>query len=181
MNIANIVIVIFFGLICGILGYFFGRRNSKNEDSLATSLQAELDAGKVHIKNLTSRISVLEDELSYKEITKTVESPVVNDPIPAFDSSFASGVLNKNIKENDLKIIEGVGPVIESLLNDAGIKSWYDLSVTSTEDLQAILDARGENDGINNPSTWSKQALYAYEGKWQELNEWQENLRGGKE
>ncbi|RZJ52779.1 MAG: hypothetical protein EOO44_10705 [Flavobacterium sp.] len=181
MNIPNVLVPAIVGLICGILGYLLGRMNSKKDDSLASSLQADLDASKANTKNLTTRISALEAELSYKEINNSIQSPVTEEPIQAFDSSVAANVLNKNIQENDLKIIEGVGPIIENLLNDAGIKSWYDLSVTSTEDLQAILDARGENDGINNPSTWAKQASYAYEGKWLELNEWQENLRSGKE
>jgi hypothetical protein len=34
---------------------------------------------------------------------------------------------------------------------------------------------------MHNPSTWAKQALMAYEGKWQELKDWQAGLRGGKE
>ncbi|HEU0125283.1 MAG TPA: hypothetical protein VFQ56_03175, partial [Flavobacterium sp.] len=75
----------------------------------------------------------------------------------------------------------GIGPKIEALFNDAGIKTWYDLSQASTEKLQSILDAGGENYAIHNPSTWAKQALMAYQGKWQELKDWQNSLLGGKE
>ncbi|MEP6931036.1 MAG: hypothetical protein ABI850_13520, partial [Flavobacterium sp.] len=98
-----------------------------------------------------------------------------------FDSELATGVLGKKTDENDLKIVEGIGPKIEALFNHAGITTWYELSEASVEKLQSILDEGGENYAIHNPSTWARQALFAYEGKWQELNEWQENLRAGKE
>jgi len=80
-----------------------------------------------------------------------------------------------------LKIVEGIGPKIEALFNEAGIATWQDLSKASTEKLQNILDAAGENFAMHNPSTWPKQALMAYQGKWQELKDWQANLLGGKE
>lgn len=181
MNLPYFLVPALVGLICGILGYILGRMNSKNDDSFASSLQADLDASKAHAKNLTARILALESELTYKEISNTIKAPLTDEPILPFDSSLAANALNKNIEENDLKIVEGIGPKIESLLHNAEIHTWHDLSEASTEKLQDILDVAGENYAIHNPSTWAKQALYAYEGKWQELNEWQENLRGGKE
>jgi len=181
MNLPYFLVPALVGLICGILGYILGRMNSKNDDSLTSALQAELDASKAHVKNLTARIVALESELTYKEISNTIEPPVAAEPILPFDSSLASNSLRKEVRENDFKIIEGIGPKVEKLLNDAQINTWRDLSEASIEKLQEILDTGGENYGIHNPTTWSKQALYAYEGKWQELNDWQENLRGGKE
>ncbi|MCV2484893.1 hypothetical protein OD917_08155 [Flavobacterium sp. SH_e] len=181
MNIPCILIPILVGLICGILGYLLGKMNSRNDDSLSASLQADLDACKANTRNLNARISTLEADLAAKPKATaqsfTATAPVI---IP-FDAALAENVLGKKIKENDLKIVEGIGPKIEALFNDAGIKTWHELSLTSTERLQSILDAGGENFAMHNPSTWAKQASMAYQGKWKELKDWQDNLLGGKE
>ncbi len=181
MNIPCILIPALVGLICGILGYLLGKMNSKNDDSLALSLQADLDACKANTRNLNARISTLEAELAAKSKIAPQSFTATAPTLIPFDASLASTVLGKKIKENDLKIVEGIGPKIEALLNDAGIKTWYDLSQSSTDKLQSVLDAGGENYAIHNPSTWAKQALLAYQGKWQELKDWQNSLLGGKE
>lgn len=183
MNIPCILIPALVGLICVILGYLLGRMNPNDDDSLAMSLQADLDVCKANAKNLNTRISALEAELTAKSATTTPPQsfalPVA--PLLVFDADLAMDVLGKKIKKDDLKIVEGIGPKIEALFHNAGITTWYELSEASTEKLQAILDEGDENYAIHNPRTWAKQALFAYEGKWQELKEWQENLRAGKE
>ena len=186
MNLPCILIPIIVGLICGILGYLLGKLNSKGDDSLAASLQADLDACKANTKNLNAKIVSLEADLvsanlKIKALESIPKSFVTDVPTALFDSALAANILGKKIKQDDLKIVEGIGPKIEALFNEAGIKTWYDLSEASTEKLQSILDAGGENYAIHNPSTWPKQALLAYQGKWQELKDWQENLLGGKE
>lgn len=184
MNLPCILIPIIVGIICGILGYLLGKLNSKEDDSLSTTLQADLDACKANTKSLNTKISSLEADLAaaHAKVSASVpKSFIAEVPKIAFDSALAENVLGKKIKQDDLKIVEGIGPKIEALFNEAGIKTWYDLSESSTEKLQSILDAGGENYAIHNPSTWAKQALLAYEGKWQDLKDLQENLLGGKE
>ncbi|MBZ4035065.1 hypothetical protein K6T82_09825 [Flavobacterium sp. 17A] len=181
MNIPCILIPALVGLICGILGYLLGKMNSKNDDSLALSLQADLDACKANTRNLNARISTLEADLAAKTNIAPQSFTASAPTLIPFDSDLAATVLGKKIKENDLKIVEGIGPKIEALFNNAGIKTWYELSEASTEKLQSILDSGGENYAIHNPSTWARQALLAYQGKWQELKDWQNSLLGGKE
>jgi predicted flap endonuclease-1-like 5' DNA nuclease len=185
MNIPCFLIPALVGLICGILGYLLGKMNSKEGiNSLAVSLQSELDACKANTKNLNAKIIALEADLSTKSgiISSNLQSfSAKTAPTIVFDEMLAMTVFGKKIRENDLKIVEGIGPKIEALFNDSGIRTWQALSETPTEKLQTILDAAGENYAIHNPSTWSKQALLAYEGKWQELKDWQQGLMGGKQ
>jgi predicted flap endonuclease-1-like 5' DNA nuclease len=82
--------------------------------------------------------------------------------------------------KDDLKIIEGVGPKIEELLNAAGIHSFKDLSESNTDALKAILAGGGKRYAIHNPSTWAEQAGLAASGKMDELKAWQVELNGGK-
>lgn len=80
----------------------------------------------------------------------------------------------------DLKIVEGIGPKIEQLLKDGGIKNWQDLAEATLERLQEILAAAGERYRIHDPNTWSNQATLAAAGKWAELNKYQDELKGGR-
>ncbi|MEZ4995656.1 MAG: helix-hairpin-helix domain-containing protein [Saprospiraceae bacterium] len=83
-------------------------------------------------------------------------------------------------QEDDLKIVEGIGPKIEQLLKDAGIYTWHDLADTDLERLQAILDQAGERYRIHDPGTWAEQARLAADGRWDDLNTLQEELKGGR-
>ena len=83
-------------------------------------------------------------------------------------------------KPDDLKVVEGVGPKIESLLKNAGIQNWSVLASTEVERLQNILTAAGDRYRLADPGTWPKQAELARDGKWTELKEYQDFLSGGK-
>ncbi|MCB0518975.1 MAG: hypothetical protein H6577_22615 [Lewinellaceae bacterium] len=81
---------------------------------------------------------------------------------------------------DDLKKVEGIGPKIEKLCNNKGIWTWRQLSQTSVEFLQKMLDEAGPNYRISKPDTWPKQAELAADGKWDELKEYQDFLLGGR-
>lgn len=87
----------------------------------------------------------------------------------------------KDIKKDDLKIVEGIGPKIEEVLFSAGIYTFNALSNTQSSLLTDILRAAGPQYQIADPSTWPKQALLADQGKWDELKEYQNFLNAGKE
>ena len=81
--------------------------------------------------------------------------------------------------KDDLTKVEGIGPVIQDLLNKDGIWSYKQLSNTSIKRLQKIMDDAGPSFKVHNPRTWSAQARLADEGMWEELEVWQERLLGG--
>jgi large subunit ribosomal protein L27 len=87
----------------------------------------------------------------------------------------------KTIKQDDLKMVEGIGPKIEGLLHDAGITTWAELAEAPTEKVQAILDEAGPRYRMHQPTTWAKQAAMAAAGKWEELEAYQDHLDGGRE
>lgn len=89
-------------------------------------------------------------------------------------------IMPVGIRKDDLKIVEGIGPKIEELLHDAGIKTWKELGEASTVHLQEILSNAGDRFRMHNPETWAEQAMLAHEGKWDELREYQDFLDGGR-
>ncbi|NJM37888.1 MAG: DUF4332 domain-containing protein [Akkermansiaceae bacterium] len=93
----------------------------------------------------------------------------------------ASEIWGKRIGQDDLKIVEGIGPKICELLNNTGINTWSELADTTVERLQEILESAGDSYAIHNPSTWPRQAAMANDAKWSDLKAWQDELDGGKE
>jgi len=82
------------------------------------------------------------------------------------------------VKADDLKIIEGIGPKIASLLNEAGIMTFQQLADSDVEALRAILNAPRFR--LADPTTWPQQAALAARGAWDELATLQKELKGGR-
>ena len=79
-----------------------------------------------------------------------------------------------------MTVIEGIGPKIEGLLNEAGIFSFQALATTPLTTLQKILADAGPRYQMHVPTTWREQAKMAAAGKIAELRTWQAELKGGK-
>jgi predicted flap endonuclease-1-like 5' DNA nuclease len=79
-------------------------------------------------------------------------------------------------KSDDLTKIEGIGPVIASTLTEGGIATFADLASAEQEQIQELITGvRGSHDS----TTWPQQADLASSGKWDELNDLQDSLKGG--
>jgi large subunit ribosomal protein L15 len=83
-------------------------------------------------------------------------------------------------KGDNLRKVEGIGPKIAELFNNAGIVTFADLAATSVEKLNEILEEAGPRYSIHNPTTWPQQAQLASEEKWDELSDLQNKLDGGR-
>lgn len=84
------------------------------------------------------------------------------------------------VKPDDLKKIEGIGPKIAGLLNEAGIKSFEALGKAKITVLKEVLKNAGPRFKMHTPDTWAEQAKLAAKGKWSELTKLQDKLKGGK-
>lgn len=195
---ACIIIPILVGLISALLGYLLGRHVLSNHESNNNSSAEEL-------MNLKNRISSLEAELKACQKTKlelTSDLKIAKEASQAFtnktnisnslsastetpeatpfDAGAAKAAFGKKIKQDDLKVVEGIGPKIEGLFHNFGIKTWKALGETSVEKCQEVLTSGGDRFRMHKPNTWPKQAKLASEGKWKELKKWQDDLDGGK-
>lgn len=112
-----------------------------------------------------------------KEEVEEVEEITMDEPTEAI--KVVSSTEPKNALPEDLKIIEGIGPKIEEILQNVGIKTWEQLAKTAPAQLSSILLAAGSRYKSHNPGTWPKQARMAADGKWDELKTWQDELDGG--
>jgi len=92
-----------------------------------------------------------------------------------------AGVQRKEpARKDDLKKIEGIGPKIEQLLYAEAIYTWDDLAKTEVSFIQHILDNAGNKFKVHNPESWPFQAKLAADGKWEELEKWQDEHKSGR-
>lgn len=197
MNSENIniwcwLIPIIAGLVCAILGYLLGRLSSgsKHDDcnNRISKLQADLKACRDARAKLesdlkqaksvaTAPVKTLTSNLGDQGITSSFAAATAS--VVAFDADAAKAVFGKKIKQDDLTIVEGIGPKIQELFHNHSVKTWKALSECSIGKCQEVLDSGGSRYRIHNPKTWPDQAKLAYEGKWQELLDLQDRLSGG--
>ena len=96
---------------------------------------------------------------------------------PKVEAPKAKAAPKKDVKADDLKKIEGIGPKIATTLIEAGITTFADLSKAESSKISEIIaDVRGNHV----TDTWPAQAKLAADGKWDELKKWQDELDGGK-
>ncbi len=175
------ILLVIFGALCGIIGYYWGKGRGAvgpMADFLAlkdrnAELQTELEACQ---KKLS--LEAQEAVTSKKSDTKSAVADTTT--AFSFNAAKAKAAFRKRVKQDDLKIVEGIGPKIENLFHKSGIKTWKALSEVSVAKCQEVLDSGGDRYRIHDPSSWPMQARMAYEGKWKVLVKWQDDHKAGK-
>jgi large subunit ribosomal protein L21 len=80
--------------------------------------------------------------------------------------------------KDDLTRLEGIGPKVAKLLNEAGITDFEALSKASVEEIQKVLNEAGLP--MLKPEGWIDQAYLAARGDWDGLQKLQGELQGGR-
>jgi predicted flap endonuclease-1-like 5' DNA nuclease len=161
---------------------------SSNEEELRTILTDANPNYRIHNPSTWPRQAQLADEGKWNELIEYQKfldggneqkgdfaSPSKAEKLYLKAIGFAS------IKEDDLKVVEGIGPKIEELLQAAGISTWQALADANPDDIQKVLDDAGSSFNLARPKTWPKQAALAARGAWAELKKLQDELNGGRE
>jgi predicted flap endonuclease-1-like 5' DNA nuclease len=81
-------------------------------------------------------------------------------------------------RPDDLTRLEGIGPKVKALLQEAGIATFAQLASADVSRLKEILDANDLQ--FMDPASWPEQAKLAAEGKVEELKILQDSLKGGR-
>lgn len=103
-----------------------------------------------------------------KAASSSSRSAVVSDATSAYSS----------IKEDNLQIIEGIGPKMESVLKDKGIGNWQQLAKQTQQELRDLLDSFGTRYRIIDPTSWPQQAKLAADSEWPSLVALQKSISG---
>jgi len=116
-------------------------------------------------------------ELSKPELSETeISSPTMSDSEISAPITGATEMDNDDVIPDDLKLVEGIGPKIQELLYNSGIKTFQRLSTTPVEHIRRILVLAGDRFAVHDPKSWPEQAALAAESKWDELQQFQAHL-----
>ncbi|MCA9938707.1 MAG: hypothetical protein KC418_08695 [Anaerolineales bacterium] len=139
-------------------------RLGEADETIAT-LRAELQAAQAEVSTLAQKLAAMETTAT--DATRNVVAEAENDaaaPPPP----------------DNLTKIEGVGPKIAGLLNQAGIMTFAQLAQAEVGHLQGILAEGGPRFQLADPGSWPEQATLAAAGDWEALRRLQDNLKGGR-
>jgi predicted flap endonuclease-1-like 5' DNA nuclease len=75
--------------------------------------------------------------------------------------------------KDDLKVIKGVGPVLEKSLNDLNITAYDQIAKMTIEDLTNLLNGAGINAKIYDLADWKAQATLALAGDMEAVKNWE--------
>jgi predicted flap endonuclease-1-like 5' DNA nuclease len=115
------------------------------------------------------------------EALKVASQKLVAEAPKAFvlDTAAAKAAGFKLKGPNDLTVVEGIGPKINELFNNAGVNTFAQLAKQTVPQMQKVLDDAGARYKLAKPGTWAQQATLAAENKWSELKALQDKLSGG--
>jgi len=176
---SDLVFILIALIIAAVLGFIIGYLYRRIRKARFLALQDDNEQLKVRLDSAVKQL-----DSTVKQLDSTVEllDECKKQKEMAFDSAAAKRVFNMKIVENDLKIVEGIGEKIASILNKNGIVTWLQLSEASPEKIKEILlTDGGPSYKIHEPGTWPEQALLAHEGKWAKLKEYQDHLTAGRQ
>jgi predicted flap endonuclease-1-like 5' DNA nuclease len=106
---------------------------------------------------------------------------VWREPVVASESASAAPATRKatpRVKADDLKVVEGIGPKVNTALNKAGIRTFAQLAKAPVDQLREIVQAAGWS--YMDPTTWPEQATLAAKADWDGLKSLQGKLKGGR-
>ncbi len=119
----------------------------------------------------------VEEHTSYRELNAPVAAPVEipqEAPVPLEPVTQAEFTT----APDDLVSLEGIGPQVAAVLNNAGITTFAALAAADPVAIQKTLRAAGLQ--MMNPAGWIEQAALAARGDRVGLEKLQNELKGGR-
>ncbi len=142
---------------------------AKKVKAVKKTTQKKATATKVQAKAKTATIK--------KEATKKVAEIKTKGAVKVKEVKADVKETIKAVAKDDLKLIYGIGPKTETILNDNGINTYPELVKMSNKQIEDILEAAGTTIPNLNPEDWKKQAEVAVEGGEEALKTWVERYR----
>ena len=100
------------------------------------------------------------------EVGAPTAEVTADDSLPPADLEEGGRLIGRRLSTDDLQVINGIGPVIEGLLNGIGISTWSDLAAADIDALSSMLADAGSRFARHDPSTWPLQARLLERGEW---------------
>ncbi len=97
---------------------------------------------------------------------------------PVLSEQLLEEVSPLEVQVDDLTVIEGIGSKISMILQSAGVNTYAQLAAMEPQKIMDIILAAGLR--LADTGTWPHQAQLAADGKMEELQAFQDTLKGGR-
>ena len=172
----------------GDLAITKGRMREIESDMKSLKASAEADRKKIaeakkesiNVADIATPLAASETSGIVPDNTSNASTKTTSDPTPAPSNSGKKSIY-AGIKSDNLQIIEGIGPKMESVLKENGVNTHAELASQSPDSLRTILAKYGDKYKIIDPTTWAQQAGYAAKDDWDGMIDLQKKLDAGKD
>ena len=149
------------------------KKAEKMSEKLKKNISETIDEVKEKIEDYTegalNTVNEKLDDIKPKKATKTAKKKVVKKEVVVEEKI----VVTKTDVSNDLKVIKGIGPVLEKSLNDLGVTAYEQISKMTIKDMTKLLNDNGINAKIYDLSGWKAQAKLALKGDMEAVKNWE--------
>lgn len=143
----------------------FVKKAEKIASKIKKNITETIEEVKVKVDNYTEEAIAEEPKKTAPKAKKT--APKKAEPQQV--------VVEKTAIVNDLKIIKGIGPVLEKSLNELNITSYEQIANMTLKDLTNLLNNAGVNAKIYDLNGWKAQAKLAMSGDFEGVKNWTKN------
>lgn len=124
---------------------------------------------------------VVPEKIRTETLSNTGVPQVAATPVTGGNSVTSSANTTGTSNKEDLSLIFGIGPAVETLLNQNGIESFAQLHDAGLPKVESILRNGGANFASIDPSNWMTQAAFAKNADWVGLKNWLAANQSGTE
>jgi predicted flap endonuclease-1-like 5' DNA nuclease len=150
------------------------KKAEKMSDKLKKNISETIDDVKGKIEDYTEDAlnnvnEKLEDIKPVKTKKSTPKKKVVKKEVAVEEKI----VVKKTEVKDDLKVIKGIGPVLEKSLNDLDVTAYEQIAKMTIKNMTKLLTDAGINAKIYDLSGWKAQAKLALKGDMEAVKNWE--------
>ena len=156
------------------------KRPVPTEGSTDRARIAELEKEAARVPALLKELESLKQQPKLKKSVPPVKAASKPQPLPEQVFRVMSGTFGRRIEQDDLKLVEGIGPKIAEQLSKHGLKTWADVATAKPAQLKKVLEEAGDRFQMHDPSSWPEQCRMMVEHRWDELRKYQRKLSNAR-
>lgn len=149
------------------------QKAEKMSEKLKKNISETIDDVKEKIEDYTEEalntVNEKLDDIKPAKTKKTTKKKVVKKEVVVEEAI----VVEKVEEINDLKIIKGIGPVLEKSLNELNVTAYSQIAKMTIKDMTKLLTDAGINAKIYDLSGWKAQAKLALKGDMEAVKNWE--------
>lgn len=149
------------------------KKAEKMSAKLKKNITETIEDVKEKIEDYTEDIiDDVKDKVEEVTGTKTKKTAPKKKPVKKEVTVEEKIIIEKVEETNDLKVIKGIGPVLEKSLNELNVTAYSQIAKMTIKNMTKLLTDAGINAKIYDLSGWKAQAKLALKGDMEAVKNW---------